>query len=756
MRLHSTYLPVFLIGILVLCGCSKNGNNPVVVDTSHDDPTSLSEWIPDSESGIAVLGSYDLIIDPDTLAVQFIPERKTMIGESYLVSGTSFFIIYPCVSCLRVKKTSVNSDGLLEFTLEIDHPFEKGTTSKPPSASNRLDLDIFDLALIIVPTSLRPKKLDGTWYEFYSQISEHADGYTRELAYLLDNDAACPYFLVVDNSDTETNTNNRFAMGTKDKEFKVYLKQITFQYKIFLTMGYGASAKKATRLTPQYYLPEFNRKSAWKVEVTPPEGEDPPGFLNTWNSDDSSTPFYVTVKVYDWQQGAHVTSNYPDPNHKNYIPESSNVDFVVVSVGDMTDWSQDSMTPDSGSGTPTSPLIYKIPISNENLLSPGEYTGVVEVYDERYPIGGFPGQSDSLIHSPNGKILNWYEIPEYATYQLFKATVVPGGEILSCDDSISECVNLNNDKYYAIYLPPKGLTNPSSVNLTVTSGLVDFSIYGKDPGSEAVLLNQANNTGSINFSLSTSSYSCIVVKITGRSTTSCYTLRPHLTQAVSNLNCEVYVATDNGTYSGNWPVYDVLIPYEVLTIAQIQTQIAWNNNIFSQYGYRLVWDGTVEIMAAKYYILDSMVEENAMHEQYGLGKNKIALYFVDDLPPGFNTAYCHVMCDESYHNLDYVYSLYGPNTFSEYDTVAHEHGHGIGYFFDSYAFPKEGVPCGDLDALPPNEYATCLYVDPLSCYYGNLMFYTSGFSWEELDITRGQNMFMNGFHYRNFYNFPWY
>jgi len=81
-------------------------------------------------------------------------------------------------------------------------------------------------------------------------------------------------------------------------------------FNLYLTCGYGSSAVLVDRLNPTYYNPEFNRKSAWKVEVIPPNGTNPPSQGNTWASNDSSTPFNVTVKAYDWQIGANV--DHPD------------------------------------------------------------------------------------------------------------------------------------------------------------------------------------------------------------------------------------------------------------------------------------------------------------------------------------------------------------------------------------------------------------------------------------------------------------
>ena len=97
-------------------------------------------------------------------------------------------------------------------------------------------------------------------------------------------------------------------MGSSWRYFNVIISETGLSFDLYLTMGYGASATNLTRLTPKYYNPEFNRKAAWKVEVIPPEGDDPPEMGNTWANGDTTTPYTVTVKVYDWQHDATVDS----------------------------------------------------------------------------------------------------------------------------------------------------------------------------------------------------------------------------------------------------------------------------------------------------------------------------------------------------------------------------------------------------------------------------------------------------------------
>ena len=365
-------------------------------------------------STLGVMGAYELNLDLQGMVGELTSLRIPSIGESYIVNGMTFFTISPCQDCLKIRGIEADPP-YAKLIFRISHPFEKGDTGKPPSALNRLDLDIFDLALVVVQTDQTPVNYSLAGASIYPDICGNADGYTRELEKVIGSPAACPYFLVVDDSETETPTNNRFAMGTKNLEFGAWFKGGHFN--LYLTMGYGASAKRPQRLNPIYYLPEFNRKAAWKVVVEPPA---------SWSDRDSTTANNVIVKVYDWQSGATVDPTLNDPTD---IYASSNVAGVGVEIPGMFDELKVVSSPTgTHDGSPTDPLIYTIPIANEKLLPGGAYTGLVKVLDERTPPQNpTTGQIDSLVdaqHDGNGTSLYYRSMPEFATYQLFTSNVV--------------------------------------------------------------------------------------------------------------------------------------------------------------------------------------------------------------------------------------------------------------------------------------------------------------------------------------------
>ncbi len=466
-----TYL--LLVIAVWLAGCSS-GDNPLAPGSSagtQDDASGLSPGIiglsdtGDIISAIGMMGAWELAINPDELTANLVAKRSGAIGEAYIVSGMAFFTINPCTDCLKLESVSIDLDFNVIITFDIKHPFDPGDSLKPPTAVNRLDLDVFDLALLIQPINIEPDTYSLTGKSIYAGACAGADGYTSELSSLLDDTAAMPYFLVVNDSETGSSTWNKFIMGanqTFDAGFN--LSDQILMFNMYLTMGYGFSAKKPNRLIPKYYNPEFNRKAAWKVDVSPP---GPAEVGSTWVENDDTTPFDVEVRAYDWQQDATV---YATPDDFENAPgdnifASSDIASVSVEIPGMTNSLPSANTAVSGTGTPDDPLVFNVSVVNENLLEAGQYTGLVKVTDERIPSSDWQIEPrDFMIDSPDGVLLNNYIIPEYAVYQVFNATVVeepfvPPGNIFWAKNAVGP----DNDQSFAI----AALSDSS----TVVSGL---------------------------------------------------------------------------------------------------------------------------------------------------------------------------------------------------------------------------------------------------------------------------------------------
>jgi hypothetical protein len=427
--------PLFLIAFIAIfalvMGCS--GNAPVTPENTGANTDMIPVVGLTSADGVysmvGMMGGYELNLDTNNMTADLVPMRNVAIGESYIVSGLGFFTQVPCATCLKVTGVDFETDvtgTFIKVGFNADHPFDPGVGTQPPSARNRLDLDVFDLALVIVPLDATADSYSLTDADAYATICAKADGYTTELSEVTTDTAACPYFLVVDDAEAETNTFNKFAMGAEDILFDVYFRD-GGPFNMYLTMGYGFSAKKAQRLTPKYYNPEFNRKAAWKVAVEIPSGANPPAMGNTWDDSDITTTYDLVVKVYDWQQGvsASATVPYDDEADTTLVYAVSNVSEVSLEVPGMFSPIMTMDTADSGSGAPDDPLVYTFSVANANGLDAGTYYGLVKVTDERSPLTPTDSR-DFIIDSPDGIALNNYSIPEYAAYQIFPAIIVVG------------------------------------------------------------------------------------------------------------------------------------------------------------------------------------------------------------------------------------------------------------------------------------------------------------------------------------------
>ncbi|MEO7994478.1 MAG: right-handed parallel beta-helix repeat-containing protein, partial [bacterium] len=404
---------------LILLGVGCQRALPATAPASAPAPSlNLAALAPDT----GLMGHYRVALDPAAMTVTLLPDRDaTALGDSYLIEGANFFRGPLCSDCLQVQ--SVHRDGAdIAVVFRVRHPYQPGNIGLPPSASNRRDLDVFDLSLVLqvdpssVVTYTLPAMGDGLRIDPFRKF----DGLTRVLENAIGEPAALPYYLVVDDSATGISTNNRFAMGadTTVTTWLHFTSQNTFQSDLYLTMGYGASATRSTRLAPVYYLPEFNQKSPWRVEVIPPPAVDG----QTWKQGES-TPYPVEVRVWDWQVGATVDPGLSDPASVRAASEIAGIDFEQPAFHDGV---TTVTTPSSGTGTPSDPLIYIVNVPDDKMAPASNYLAAVRVRDTRTPATPVAGPTvDGLIRAEDDLSLSFSEIPAYTTWQIVTLTVVP-------------------------------------------------------------------------------------------------------------------------------------------------------------------------------------------------------------------------------------------------------------------------------------------------------------------------------------------
>jgi len=399
------------LSVILLClvGCSKGGKDPISGDIQAPKMDDTLESIPivgfDGTTALGLLGAYNLVISPDNANAELTSMRTNALGESFVVSGGAYFTTRPCVDCLRVSYIGLTSSGEIALGFWIKHPFPKGDPVLPPSGKNRLDLDLFDVALMVKPIGATPSSYNLMQVNAYTGIILNADGYSADLSGVTADNAILPYKICY-----EKRGYNRFEMGTYDYYFYLIFNEGQTQFNLYLTMGYGASATLPDRLNPIYYIPEFNRKAAWKIKIEP----------QIWYGGDPAT---VTIDIFDWNHGGTVADTFPDSAHINYLKASSDIASVTVEVPGMTDTIITAATTDTHTNGWDDPITYTATFANENNLPQGDYIGLVKALDSRIPGTGLEG--DSLIHSPEGTQLQMFDLTEFATYQTFTATIAP-------------------------------------------------------------------------------------------------------------------------------------------------------------------------------------------------------------------------------------------------------------------------------------------------------------------------------------------
>jgi hypothetical protein len=215
-----------LVALAIMMGCSGSPISPdKEIGALNNAPTIVSS-VGENTNAIGLLGAYELQINPETMSADLVTKRMTTaIGDSFVISGLPFFTIFPCRDCLKLTAVQLTPDGDLALSFSLKHPFAPGDTEQAPKASNRLDLDIFDVAAVIKPIGGTATTY-ASLGKIYDGICVDPAGYTKELTNLFtdsDKNAAMPFFLVKDDSidaSPPVPTYNEFAMGAED-EFEV-------------------------------------------------------------------------------------------------------------------------------------------------------------------------------------------------------------------------------------------------------------------------------------------------------------------------------------------------------------------------------------------------------------------------------------------------------------------------------------------------------------------------------------------------------
>lgn len=443
--------------MLFLCSCSSS--NPVdqsvssINDNGNQLPVWVSEWDESGKplSGEGILGLFTIDIQTDPLNVELNPIRTASFVDSMEVMDiTNFLTLTPCTNCIKLKAAEIDSDQNLVLTMGIRHPFPIGNPLLPPSGKNRADLHVFNVEGIMIYKggALGTMNFADSTKTIAKNLVLNPSGYTGYLDPYLDNilytDATIhPYILHFDDftignympalSQTGfvdvLNPSGNLVMGQgSDFDFKDYILdvEIGMNYQFIFAVGcsYGVSTQNFTqRFTPEYRIPQYNKKAASEVHVSVVNNNLIEGIASS-----SAT---IQIDVLDMNHGVEVSPFI------NKMSADSSVSKILIEVPDilLASVSVDSPTEISGDPRdPLNPLRFEYLVTNEKQAASGTYLGLVSVEDSFPPgsntVPAIAGRDGGFRVPPGVSALTGlFNIDKFVTYQVFQISVLPSVQL---------------------------------------------------------------------------------------------------------------------------------------------------------------------------------------------------------------------------------------------------------------------------------------------------------------------------------------
>lgn len=507
-----------ILFILFSGGCSSRGVltspsliNADSINNSDDIFRAKTIFSRDNagETGNLVMGVYEGVIDMQGLDFSFLPMRNaSAIGDSFDVDLTYYLDGVPCGNCLRIDQIAVNADSDLVVTFQVKHPF--------PAAGGRLDLPVFDVRGIIVnknpSTTIFPEIL----------IDINSDGNPEtpasgDMEFLLNADGYSTFFDIVTESQLGLNISGNLSpyklffidpvQGNFDPLYpngvdnvnqprghNVFRQGIDFDdtgasqdfvikagpgavvnFVFILESSYGQSATFAktvntpgqpgSRTSPMFFVPEFNRKEAWKIEVEITENK-----LVPYDEDSSAQ---IIVRACDWQAGITPSGDFgPDAEFDDIRYESDVAEVTLDLPGILAAKINQDLTDASGTGSATIPYEWTFDITNETSADPGDYFGLFAVRDEICDL--LDGTTPPFGVNQETDIVDFRD---FTTYQTFKIEIAGLNGVFQADE-----YRTNIDLV-------TGITQPTSSTVVLDLGVVE----NDDERIEGVYMSDGNN-----------------------------------------------------------------------------------------------------------------------------------------------------------------------------------------------------------------------------------------------------------------------
>jgi hypothetical protein len=440
-----------IIYLILLSSCSQAGSITTPSNYEENSIKAVSDTVPvfvsrfengSSVEGMGAIGLFSGNINTSTLQAELTSLRNVSLTDVLeVVDITNFLNLAPCTDCAKIDKISLDNDGNVVVTIGIKHPFDAGDPLKPITGRNRADLHVFNVEGIVAIQSAAPESFPGLGKTISGVFLKNADGYTSYLDPYLDElmptDADIhPYICHFDDYsegnfdplsptgftsvvDPPPSGNLVMPMGS-DYNLQDYVFDIPGDSSIDFIFAIGctyavSSASKIQRFTPEYRVPQHNKKAASEVRAEVTENN-----LVAFNT---SSTAEITVSVLDINHGVETGDSL------NQMAYDSSVADILIEVPGITSAPQSDYSFVSGDGRdPLNPLTFVATIANNAGGGSGIYVGLVKVLDS-YPAGS---NESPLLNGMDGikrvgpidnPLTGLFDITEFATYTTFDITI---------------------------------------------------------------------------------------------------------------------------------------------------------------------------------------------------------------------------------------------------------------------------------------------------------------------------------------------
>jgi len=428
---------LILMFLPLISACSGSGTTPVSPMTDQKNALETLQKMDNLEVISDVLYSYsskstyaykafgivDVSIEPSTSSGEILSTRNSAsVGDTFDADLTQFLTVNPCHNCIQLDGITLLGNNQVQVGFAIKHPF--------PSLQARPDLNVFDVRGIVIAKGNAEFPLTKVKINVSSEIParlntnllSNPDGFTSHFDGLAEN---LNYFNPPRDYNANINPFKRYFVNPMSNnaleagspwESQNYIfnypdgtEPINFAFVV--DCSYGQSATYIDRSFPHYFLPEFNRKEAWKANV----------FIvsNDLQSGQTSSSAQIQVEVCDWQAGRESDPGYPDLGNLGGISAKSDVASVELELPGVHSGIAKATTPTSGTGAADDPYVYKITVTNAIGAYAGDYYGIVAVRDD---LQGKIGPK-AIPASPEGFPFPGPEIVDYSVYQVFSIRV---------------------------------------------------------------------------------------------------------------------------------------------------------------------------------------------------------------------------------------------------------------------------------------------------------------------------------------------